>query len=873
MAGILESPNAEIDRRAAATGSEELIREFRRRFPLVGRVVGQFGESLPSERIPWFFGFILAAAANPGPGACCFVLDKTAGTTAIAAILSGLVRLERDFPTLVERYARTALGRGQRVKVKPSDFVFEYQGIWEDSPKFFKLKLVGENAWRSFPLHDVLRLEPTDRIRPKGTGGSDLGTFEPSPIDQLLELATCGNNSLIQNAVLVQMPRAHLARVAEATSLTPRHSKQLAPLSHFLPWGSIGPGGTLRPNDPFQVIGEPLIAATSILEDLASASSAADVGTRTAFVDGAGRLARNLQGFDDIADRQRLVVVASPDEGEDVELLKDRGCTVWNMSADEVLIGETPSGGRARASIVGGTVRAANVRRRYSMQMVDCRDDVLEAASTSLERVAEMIADCEEAPEVEEALARLFTILFECSECCFGVGEATNSDLQAAREQMARDLRWLEPVVRQELRNAVDALERAITIGFGDEKEDALLSIYTGEAGKWTVGVRSPRTAQRLQQDLNALGVDLPVLPVSAVTPDHEFAGIILPSWPNDYRFTRLRNLCITPDIRILAYPFESKWVLRYRARERTRAQSGRLETETLSSLLGIERRLISPLRDGDGKARDSPGRQIPPDHPVFTLEDRVVRRRLTPSPLSSSGEDGRNAQLVRFFGGCHALLTEWAELPVLNDLIDSSKGESARLTTAPVSRLSTGDFVLFRASGDKEFLRLIAEDALGTEEYRRLRSVAERWKTALRCLGDSPAAVQQRLADHGLQRTFPTISGWLGNPDRIGPRDRGDVEVIAKAAGDTELLSTIDVLQEAMTRIRGAHQSAGVQLTRLILEELRGRLNEIGDQPTLLDLGYGEAWVVQVESVETEHCECPPSQVNKLLWVADNAF
>ena len=652
MDRTLTSSNGEIDRSSATTGGEELVREFQRRFPLVDRVVGQFGENLPNERIPWFFGFILAAAANPGPGACCFVLDKTVGTTAIAAILSGLMRLERDFPTLVERYARTALEHGQRVKVKPSDFVFEYEGIWENSPRFFKLKFVGENAWRSFPLNDVLRLEPTDRIRPKGTGESNLGTFEPSSIDQLLEVVTHGNNSLIENAVLVQMPHAHLARVADTTALAPKYNKQLAPLSRFLPWGAIGPGGTLRPNDPYQVMGEPLIAATSILEDLASAASAAEVGTRTTFVDGARRLARNLQGFDDIANRQRLVVVASPDEGEDVELLKDRGCPVWHMSADEVLIGETSSAGRHRRSIVGGTIRAANIRRRYSMQIVDCRDKVLEAASTSLERVAAMITDREEVPEVEEALARLFTILFECSECCFGVGETISSDLQATREQMARDSRWLEPVVRYELRNAVDALEQAITIGFGDEKGDALLSIYTGIAGKWLVAVRSPRAAQRLQQDLSTIGVDLLVLPVSAVTSGHKFAGIILPSWPNDYRFNRLRNRCITPDMRILTYPFEKKWVLRYRTRERTRAQLNRLETETLSSLLGIEQRLISPLRDGDGKAGDSAVRDNPPDHPVFTLEDRVVRRRLIPLPVSSSGEDVRKAQLVRFFGG-----------------------------------------------------------------------------------------------------------------------------------------------------------------------------------------------------------------------------
>ena len=170
-----------MDSSSAVNGSLELVGEFRRRFPLFDRIIGRFGEDAPSEPIPWFFGFILAAAAKQGAGACCVVLDKTPGTTAIAAILAGLIRLQRDFPSLVERYARTALERGQRVKVRPSDFVYEYEGVWEDFPDFFRLKFLGEDASRSFPLGDVLRLEPTDRVRPKGTGASDLGAFERSP--------------------------------------------------------------------------------------------------------------------------------------------------------------------------------------------------------------------------------------------------------------------------------------------------------------------------------------------------------------------------------------------------------------------------------------------------------------------------------------------------------------------------------------------------------------------------------------------------------------------------------------------------------------------------------------------------------------------
>ena len=313
-----------MDGDSAVDPHHDLIEEFRRRFPLFDRVDGRFGEGTEAERIPWFFGFILATAAQPGAGACCLVLDRTLGTTAVSAILLGLTRVQRDFPDLVAQYARNALTRGQRVKARPSDFVYEYEGVWEQFPQFFRLKVLNESACRSFPLADVLRLEPTDRLRPKGTVASPLGAFERSPLDLLLDLMTCGNNSLLHNVVLVQMPRAHLARVADVTTLAPKGAEQFAELSRFLPWGFIQHDGTLTPNDPFQVVGEPLVAATNVPEDLALACSRSDPGTKTVLVDGARRLARDLQAFDDIASRQRLVVLASLMEAASSLIGQDR---------------------------------------------------------------------------------------------------------------------------------------------------------------------------------------------------------------------------------------------------------------------------------------------------------------------------------------------------------------------------------------------------------------------------------------------------------------------------------------------------------------------------------------------------------------------
>ena len=73
---------------------------------------------------------------------------------------------------------------------------------------------------------------------------------------------------------------------------------------------------------------------------------------------------------------------------------------------------------------------------------------------------------------------------------------------------------------------------------------------------------------------------------------------------------------------------------------------------------------------------------------------------------------------------------------------------------------------MLFRASGDKEFIRLIAEESLGAEDYRRIRDLAERWKSStappwrqvLQWFNDG----WPTIASCG---RVPTIAGWLRQP------------------------------------------------------------------------------------------------------------
>ena len=667
------------------------------------------------------------------------------------------------------------------------------------------------------------------------------------------------------------MPRARFAQAMDSITLGRRQTDENGYLSEYLPWGSIGQEGKVSPNDAYQVTGEPLVAVTGVPEDLALAASAAMVDTKIVVVDGARSVARDLQAFEEVADRQRMIVIAAPEEADALNLLKERGIPVWYMTPDEIQIGEPPNRTRSRASFVGATIRSADMRRRLNVTTVDIHDEALQEVADSLENAAESIGNDDEAQEGMEILRRVYGILLDCSECCFGVGDEVRQNLRAVSAQVDRSGMWLDPAVTEEFRRAIRGLENAIgNDSIGQNKADALIGIILGNLDEeWAVATRLRRTAECLRNGFGELGIDVPVLSVPAIRSNRDYAGIICVAWPNKQRFTRLMNLAVTPEIRVLAYPFEKKWVLSHQARERANRSSNALDVETRSSISGM------PSRFFTSQKRREPNVSVKkvPKVPILRIEERLSQSRRRRAVSVVDTEDTREAQLVQFVGDCYALLTQWAELPKLNEVIDFGRSGEFSVKAVTATQLSPGDYVLFRASGDKEFIRMIAEEILGREEYERIRTVAELWRSPLRSLGDSVATIRSVLAAHGLYRTPVTIAGWLDNPHRIAPGDFRDIEVIANAAGNTELLSIKEELEYSISRIRSSHIRAGSQLTKLIIGELVGRLHNLDDQPVLLDLEYGEAWVVQVDRIEMKRERYPSHLVNQLLWAEDTLF
>ena len=164
-----------------------------------------------------------------------------------------------------------------------------------------------------------------------------------------------------------------------------------------------------------------------------------------------------------------------------------------------------------------------------------------------LEEVARLVQGHEERPGVDELVGRLYGILFEVGESCFGVGEHVDTSLQAVREGIAENILWMDRAVTEELRRAVDRLGDVLSSGYKrSEKAEAMLRVLSKADGEWAVATRSADAAEGIREGLEQLGLSVPVMQIGMFGAEREYEGIVFPAWPNARRFARFMALGVS---------------------------------------------------------------------------------------------------------------------------------------------------------------------------------------------------------------------------------------------------------------------------------------------------------------------------------------
>lgn len=821
-------------------------------------------------RAPFFIGLI-AAILESTDHPCCVVVPEKRGVALTVAALVAITRLQHEVPEILTSYAKMSFQTGDRVMVNPSGLVYEYDGLFCQG--FFRLKVIDRNESRSLRISDIARLEKTTRKRPKGFLNSELGTPQPTVLGSLVGIPGTVNRNLLRNTIAILGAKKVVRE--EAAEWTVGVINSDPPLSGVLqevvPFGEISEDGATQFLDAYVASGEPLIALASRPDELAAYCASAPPKTKAIIIGDVETVVRNLQAYDTGAERQQVILIAEESQREAVSVLRDRGCTLWRLSPEEVLVGCNSGSNEPFQSVM----RKATNMRDLVIVAEPCADALLDEAGAEILGAERRMPRDIDSPAVWELFRTLFGILMNCAQFLGSGGSAfqkqVNGSLDEAVKLLGRSQAWLSSELAGSVDLSISKLQRAVR-ALSEEtttaKGFALLDSITGAVSceKSVVVTRSESGKEEVCRWIGAMGGSVAVHRVNEVPADGGFEQLIFVAWPNAKRFDNSLRRYPAPRIVVLAYAFERYWLGNY---EKTRVRRAVPELTTRSKRIMLH--LAADVIHGDeaetvGGAE--PGDETKPELFELPAERFLVRRKsVSGSGLDTSDLGGTcEAHYVDFAGPTFAYITDAHEFPIVNDFIKDSDTEPT-IHHRSIADLKVGDSVLFRTSGDSDIIRFIAEDEMGAKQYSALRATATRWRSALESIGEDPEFVWAKLADAGVLRQIATVRNWLINEQMIAPKNAEDIRAIALAAGDAELTAHLSDVQEAGEEIKSRHIRAGFKLTAMLREALPRHIVVPDDKELRLDLTFGGVWVVKVDEIDTSTTSYSRRLVNKLLW------
>ena len=860
---------------------DQIVNQIKERYPLLTRLrVTTVEAGNNSEPLPLFMGILLAAMESESKSASCFILPRREQSAHLAAIMFGLTKFVADYNRLDRQIAEKTFSPGQHVYVRPPNKIYRYLGVYPDDPAFIKLGIIGKTDWRTFPLSDVRRLEATEKDRPPGKLGNILRLSQESSFDRLMEVNTAGNFAAFLNHVLLLDYQNDFETLAQNTCLQKLPPlPDMPPLWNLMPLGSIsqpenGESARLKIRNFLNYNCEPLVAVTSSPEKMVAACRAAAPRSKVVVVNGLGLLANHIQAYDEIAETQKLVIIAEHDEQEHMQTLADRNCKFWWLGQREILMGIDDGKRDAAATTVFGPVfRSARNEAVMKIESEDCEDGLLNDIAARLVGINEAVA-ADTTGTTRSIVGRIYKMLNNVA----GLFEPPNAeglrllgaDLSVIRRELDRDKHWIgEPA---QVMTHICGLFDSVLTGSnppGEEKGRQLWKIFRDLHGVNALLARNASQVKQLKNWVNRFGFNAQVFSPSTVPENGNFDCVVCVAWPGGDAFQRVARRFVTSRIKVIGYAFENRWLKQCHDRLRQRPHLPGFTKTDKSEMMkdGKIARIEWPDESGDGRTEMAP---LPNNASIWAFENQIrsVRKGVKVSNLIL--EETVEAKYVGFRGDSYAHITTGHKLPIVTDLLTAQPGTRQKTPMKEIEQLRVGDFVVFRDGGERDVIQVIADQQLKRNGHDAgvLRKRANLWAEVLRGTGQKAEDILAGLARFGPRKNLITVRNWLFNGSMIGPGLKTDLDWIAKLADSRELEKSKEEVWAAIKQIRGAHQSAGAWLTDVLLQKLPSCLGEIEENGTKINIeDVVSAWVVQVEDIGPQLEQFPRSSVNRLLW------
>jgi hypothetical protein len=847
---------------------------------------GPDGGSAPPHLLRLLISTVLATDER---SPVCVVLPSVERVASVVAILAALECLSFDLPENRAAFL-SGLRPGQRVRLYPTGEVFQVGGVTggPTAIRLLRLLLTDTKSRRSHaawlvPADRAFRFEPTLRHLPLGMAGAQFDNLSSNDLDAIIGSQLFGNSALIKTRILLAGTLAEFDRTLHDLALRPQTGfADAGRLAEVFPFGTVDADGVPIVIEPPGSGGQPMVAIARDLLDLEQSCLGERVmpSSRVVLTDKIDLVLRDLSLAGRIAERQRLIAFADARNRADLEPLYKQGWTIWEISPKDI-VGSDQRPARIASRGIDQSWRGAVGELRCRPGFITCKAADLRQADEAIARLGEHLSD--ESVEYEtwvEDILDLARRLFFSSSSWFSPpsGEARDSVLSAT-ERLRSAAGLLELLIGAPASTAISDLAAAVgrfrasaeASGI-TPKGEQIMKLARPAAGAsfrqvFVAGNRQSR--EYADAFFSEQGLDLHCLTVSDLLDVEDPPSIVAFSVMRRDVFERLVDPWPSPSALFVGYDFEIDCYARRLARREALRASLRLDEERLSRITGLPRATFADSSDGP----DKPAAPPEPDDKLARF-DRATRewnwtRRIS-IPRARQGEEVCQARVVRFVGRSWAAMTDDHRSVMLSQGSGGTSGTSVHYVR--LDELAPGSRLILRESGDRDVIRLLAEQRKGEAAYRKLRECASLWRTALRTASMDVPSVTAELRAIGVHRHQATVRAWLTDPELIAPRSTKDVMAIGSAfALRGKSQSDWQACCEAIDELRSLHVSAGSHLTGLLVSRCGRMLFEPSDTELAVDLGIGIVWIVEVSSIDSEPSECPLSYVNRLQWLSQD--
>lgn len=347
---------------------------------------------------------------------------------------------------------------------------------------------------------------------------------------------------------------------------------------------------------------------------------------------------------------------------------------------------------------------------------------------------------------------------------------------------------------------------------------------------------------------------------------DSEPTKAILTGWAKTHNVNRLLTSFLFSELTVLFYQFESRYF--NSLQNRNRKFSGNVKSTINKKGIRSEKEMETVNGFADLYKSESIV-ETNSNFDIAEFELKLENAQFSKYFAKGNLIESVKAKRVDFEDGFFTYSSESHKFLVINELIESAKGQKGNISKVKLDSLKPGDIIAL-INTDRDILVELVEKKTDPKDLESVVKWINLWKDLLKDYFKSTGCDFKKLVDdlrkNDCKKHETTIKAWLQDETRIGPDDNADLISIALLTNSNLLNDNIPTVRESISKMTGWR----IKASDFIVDKIKTQIYEFTDSSIINKRisieGLGSFMVLKVIEVSNVWGKIDIRFVNKLL-------